>query len=270
MIGSLETRLRARRDAGRALLVPYVTGGLTGDWLDYLRAYEDAGADAIEIGLPFSDPMLDGGTIQEASDRALRRGVTPGGLLAEISAATVGTPLVVMTYSNLVFRAGARRFCDRLAESGVSGLIVPDVQYDEAGALSEAATAAGVELTLLAAPSTAPGRLRDIAGQSRGFVYGVTVMGTTGERADLAASGRSVATRLRELTTTPVLLGFGISRPEHAVEACGYADGVVVASALMRRALDGATPAEVGADVANLRQALDFTHARGVTESHHG
>ncbi|NUW29827.1 tryptophan synthase subunit alpha [Nonomuraea sp. SMC257] len=254
---SLETYLRARRDAGRALLVPYVTGGLTDDWLAYVRAYADAGADAVEIGLPFSDPMLDGGTIQEASDRALRRGVTPDRLLDEIASAAVEVPLVVMTYSNIVFRAGAKAFCARLAEAGVSGLVVPDVPHDEAGSLSVAATAAGIDLVLLAAPSTPPARLRSIAEESRGFIYGVTVMGTTGERASMPDSARSVAARLRELTTRPVLLGFGISTPEHAVEACRHADGVVVASALMRRVLDGATPAEVGSDVAAIRRALD-------------
>ncbi|SPL93354.1 Tryptophan synthase alpha chain [[Actinomadura] parvosata subsp. kistnae] len=255
-MGTLETHLRARRDAGQALLVPYVTAGLTADWPDYLRAYADAGADAIEVGLPFSDPMLDGGTIQEASDRALRRGATPGRLLAELSTANPGVPLAVMTYANLVFRTGARAFCERLAEAGVTGLIVPDVPHDEAGPLSEAATAAGVDLVLLAAPTTAPARLRGIAERSRGFVYGVTVMGTTGERAALADSAGPLAGRLRELTTCPVLLGFGISTPEQAAQACAYADGVVVASALMRRALDGATPAEVGADVAAIRRAL--------------
>jgi tryptophan synthase alpha chain len=255
--GPLEAHLRGRRDAGRALLVPYVTGGVTADWLDYARAYAKAGADAIEVGLPFSDPMLDGGTIQEASDRALSRGVTPGGLLEELSGANVGAPLIIMTYGNVVYRAGPEEFCKRLAEAGVAGLIVPDVPYDEVRGLSEAALAAGIELVLLAAPSTAAARLERIAAESRGFVYGVTVMGTTGERGALAESAGSVAARLRELTTKPVLMGFGISTPAQAVEAAAHADGVIVASALMRRVIEGATPAELGADVLAIRQALD-------------
>ncbi|MEU4625435.1 tryptophan synthase subunit alpha [Actinoplanes sp. NPDC023801] len=255
--GRLESHLRERRAAGRSLLVPYVTGGVTEDWLDCVRACADAGADAIEIGLPFSDPMLDGPTIQAASDRALQRGVTPDGVLAELADLRLSVPLVVMTYANIVLRAGVEAFGRRLADVGVSGIIVPDVPFHELEEFAAVHRTTGVEMVLLAAPATEPARLQQIAQHSRGFVYGVTVMGTTGERTDLAASAARVATRVRALTDRPVLLGFGISTPAHAVEAAGHADGVVVASALMRRLLDGAGPAAVAADVAALRSALD-------------
>lgn len=253
----LEAHLRARRDAGRSLLVPYVTAGLTADWTAYVEAYAAAGADAVEIGLPFSDPMLDGPTIQEASHAALARGVTADGLLAELAGVRAGVPLVVMTYANIVLRHGAGTFGRRLADAGVSGLIVPDVPFDEPAEFSAALAGAGVAMVLLAAPATRPDRLRQIAEHSRGFVYGVTVMGTTGERDTLAGSAAGVATRVRAVTDRPVLLGFGIARPEHAVAAAAHADGVVVASALVRRVLDGAGPDEAAADVAALRAALD-------------
>ncbi len=253
----LEAHLRARRDAGRSLLVPYVTAGLTADWTAYVEAYAAAGADAIEIGLPFSDPMLDGPTIQRASDAALRRGVTADGLLAELAAVRADVPLIVMTYANIVLRSGVATFAGRLTAAGVCGLVVPDLPVGELDDVAATLAAAGVAMVLLAAPTTRPDRLRQIAEHGRGFVYGVTVMGTTGERDTLADSAAGVAARVRAVTDRPVLLGFGIARPADAVAAAACADGVVVASALVRRVLDGTGPRQAAADVAALRAALD-------------
>ncbi|MFF5290456.1 tryptophan synthase subunit alpha [Paractinoplanes globisporus] len=241
---------------GGKALVPYVTGGITADWTSYVLAYEAAGADAIEIGLPFSDPMLDGVTIQQASDRALARGATVDGILADLSEIKVGVPLIAMTYANLVFRAGPAVFCRRLAGAGITGLIVPDLPVDEAAAVSAAAADAGVALILLAAPVTPDDRLAEIGARSRGFVYAVSLMGTTGERDTLDASASRLATRVKAVTDLPVLIGFGVSTPAQAATAAESADGVVVASALMRRVLDGATPDDVRTDVAALRAAL--------------
>ncbi|AGZ42323.1 tryptophan synthase subunit alpha [Actinoplanes friuliensis] len=248
---TLETHLRT---AGRPLLVPYVTGGITADWTDYLVACQEAGADAIEVGLPFSDPMLDGVTIQQASDRALARGVTPESILDDLSRTTLRVPIIVMTYANLVLRHGIAR----LAAAGVSGLIVPDLPLDESAVLEAEAAAAGVDLVLLVAPSTPGDRLREICERSRGFVYAISVMGTTGERETLAASAATLAARVKAVTDRPVLLGFGISTPEQAAEAGRAGDGAVVGAALMRRVLDGATPADLGRAVAELRAALDL------------
>ncbi|SDI33265.1 tryptophan synthase, alpha chain [Actinokineospora alba] len=256
-MNTLEDQLRSARDRGRKLLVPYVTGGVTDDWTRYLTAYQDAGADAVEIGLPFSDPMLDGGTIQQASDRALARGTTAHRILADLAEIDLTVPRVVMTYANLVLRQGAETFCRKLRDAGVRGLIVPDLQLGEVGEVEGAAAAAGVDLVLLAAPSTPPARLREIGARSRGFVYAVSVMGTTGERDKFADSGVALARALKAVTDLPVLLGFGVSRPAHAVQACRAADGVAVGAALMRRVLDGAGPAEVGADVDAMRTELD-------------
>ncbi len=206
----------------------------------------EAGSDAVEVGLPFSDPMMDGPTIQEASDRALKRGATPGSIMAELRAVDVPVPLAAMTYCNLVLRAGTQRFANELAGAGIGGAIVPDLPLEESVAWEADATAAGVETILLAAPVTPDDRLAVICERSDGFVYGVNLMGVTGERKDLASTSSVLAKRLKAVTDKPVLMGLGISRPDQAVAAAEYADGVVVGSALVRAMLDGASPDEVG------------------------
>jgi tryptophan synthase alpha chain len=253
----VETTLRAAREDGRKLLVPYITGGLREDWVVILLAMAAAGADAIEVGLPFSDPMMDGPTIQEASSRALERGTTPSSVLGDLRSVDVAVPLIVMTYFNLVLRAGTKRFASELAGAGVRGAIVPDLPLEESGEWEDDAGAQGVETVLLAAPVTPDERLVAICQRSHGFVYGVNLMGVTGERNSLATSSSVLAKRLKLLTDKPVIMGFGISGPEQAVAAAEHADGVVVASALMRAALDGALPDEVAERVGAIRAALD-------------
>src|SRR5579859_2390392 len=157
----VETSLRAARDTGRKLLVTYVTGGLGVHWRDVLRAMVSAGADAVEIGIPFSDPVMDGPTIQEASEQALRLGATPLGILGELRDVDVEVPLIAMTYYNIVFRAGHRRFARSLVDAGVRGAIVPDVPLEEMGEWAPAAEEAGVETVLLAAPVTPDDRLAE-------------------------------------------------------------------------------------------------------------
>jgi tryptophan synthase alpha chain len=228
-----------------------------GDWLDAVHAVADAGADAIEIGIPFSDPVMDGPTIQEASVRALARGTTPASILAQLARTEVGVPLAVMTYYNLVFRAGHRRFADSLVAAGVAGAIVPDLPLEEAGGWSDEADSAGVETVFLVAPSTPDERARRICARSHGFVYGVGLMGVTGERTELASTAREVAGRIRTMTETPVCVGIGVSTPDQAAEVCEAADGVVVGSALVRRLLDGAGPQGAADFVAELRAGID-------------
>ena len=256
-VNRLETSLRSRRDSGRKLLVPYVTGGLGKDWLDVLRAMAAAGADAIEVGIPFSDPVMDGPTIQEASQRALDEGATPTSILSGLRTVDVDVPLVVMTYYNLAFRAGHERFAHSLADAGVAGIILPDVPLEELDEWQRVATGAGVATVLLAAPVTPDDRLARLCEQSQGFIYGVNLMGVTGERTSVAESAAVLAKRLKAVTDKPVVMGFGIATPAHAAAVAAHADGVVVASALMRQLLDGAGPDEIGASVAELRAALD-------------
>jgi tryptophan synthase alpha chain len=254
---AVEAALRAARATGRKLLVPYVTGGLGSDWVDVLRAMVDAGADAVEVGIPFSDPVMDGPTIQEASVRALAAGATPPAILDALRDVEVPVPLVAMTYYNLVFRGGHRRFAQMLLDGGVRGAIIPDLPLEEMADWERAALDAGVETVLLAAPVTRDERLAELCRRARGFVYGVNLMGVTGERATLAESASVLAKRLKAATDKPVLMGFGISSPEQAVAAAADADGVIVASALMRTLLDGGGAAEVGRQVAAFRAALD-------------
>jgi tryptophan synthase alpha chain len=253
----LETHLRERRAAGRALLAPYVTGGLGTAWLDVVRATADAGADAIEIGIPFSDPVMDGRTVQEASQRALELGATPAKIVAEAALLDVSVPLAVMTYYNVIAHAGTKRFAAQLADAGIDGAIVPDLPLDELGEWGDAADAAGIETVLLAAPTTPDHRLRAICDRSRGFVYGVSLLGVTGERDTLADQAAEMGQRCKSMTDMPVLLGVGISTAEHAVAAARSADGVIVGSALVRRVLSGGGPDEAGRYVAELRAALD-------------
>ena len=253
----VEASLRAGRDAGRKLLVPYVTGGFGSRWLDVLAAMVSAGADAVEVGIPFSDPVMDGPTIQEASVRALQLGATPVSIMTELRRAPVEVPLVAMTYYNLVFRGGHRRFAHSLTDAGVKGVIIPDLPLEELGDWWPAAEEAGVETVLLAAPVTPDDRMAELCRKSRGFVYGVNVMGVTGERGALAESAAVLAKRLKDMTDKPVLMGFGVSTPEQAVEAASTADGVIVASALMRTLLEGGSVDQVGDQVAAMRSALD-------------
>lgn len=254
---NLESHLRARRDEGRKLLVPYVTGGLGAGWAEVVRAVADAGADAIEIGIPFSDPVMDGTTVQEASQRALDIGATPTSIFTDTRSIDVDVPLVAMTYYNPVHHAGHERFASSLAEAGIDGAIVPDLPLDELNGWADAADGAGVETVLLAAPTTTDDRLRAICERSRGFVYGVSLMGVTGERARLASRAQEMGRRCKEATDKPVLLGVGISNPEQAVEAAASADGVIVGSALMSRLLHGGDADDAHDFVASLRRALD-------------
>ncbi|MGX6603280.1 tryptophan synthase subunit alpha [Micromonosporaceae bacterium Da 78-11] len=253
----LESRATEAKAAGRKLLIPYVTGGVTADWTDLLRAAVDAGADAIEVGLPFSDPTMDGPVVQASSHQALTRGTTTRQILDEVAALGLTVPLIAFTYANLVVHDSVDRFCADAAAAGISGMIVPDVPIDEAQPFSDAAEQHGLDLVLLASPATTPQRRVEIAKRSRGFVYAISVMATTGERAELHGTGRPLVTSLQQSTELPVVLGFGISGAQQAAEAAEYADGVVVGSALMRRVLDGAGPAEVTAFLGGMRTALD-------------
>jgi tryptophan synthase alpha chain len=255
--GRLEARLRAARDRGRKLLVPYVTGGFPG-WARAVEACAAAGADAIEVGIPFSDPVMDGPTIQEASERALAAGATPQGIVGTMADLDAGdVPLVVMTYYNIVHRYGNERFAASLADAGVAGAIVPDLPLEEAGPWAAAADAAGVETVLLAAPTGSDERLAAICARSRGWVYGIGLLGVTGERDALARSALEIAARLKGITDLPVLVGVGVSNAEQAAEVAAVADGVIVGSALVRRLLDGGGPEAAGAFVAELRAGLD-------------
>ncbi|MCE9623388.1 MAG: tryptophan synthase subunit alpha [Actinomycetia bacterium] len=253
--GVMEREFRAKRAAGRKLLVPYITGGFPG-WQDAVRAAAAAGADAIEIGIPFSDPVMDGPIIQQASQLALEAGATPVSILDDARALDVSIPLAVMTYYNTVHHAGLERFAAQLVGAGIVAAIVPDLPLEEAGPWCAAADAAGVETVMLAAPTAPDSRLPRIVARSRGFVYSVGLLGVTGERAQLAGTATELAARLKAITDVPVLVGVGVSNAAQAVQATQVADGVVMGASVVRRLLE-AGPDDVGLYIDEVRRALD-------------
>jgi tryptophan synthase alpha chain len=238
-VRDLERALRSRLDAGGRAFVPYVTGGLAGVDAELLRGLEEAGADAIEVGIPFSDPVMDGPVIQEASRRALEDGATPSSVLGTVKEAGLRVPVAVMTYANPVWHAGLEAFLEACVDAGVSGAIVPDLPVDEASEWTSACAEASVAPIFLAAPGSSEARLRAIGETSRGFVYCVATYGVTGERERLAETAAELVGRLRPLTDRPLVVGVGIAEPDQAAEACAFADGVVVGSALVRPLLEG-------------------------------
>jgi tryptophan synthase alpha chain len=239
VVPDLEGALRARRDGGGRAFVPYVTGGLPGVDADFLRGLEESGADAVEVGIPFSDPVMDGGVIQEASHLALEEGTRPGDVLAAVKEAGLSIPVAVMTYFNPVLRHGPSEFLADAAQAGVSGAIVPDLPVDEADDWIRACSKVSMAPVFLAAPGSTTERLASIAASARGFVYCVATYGVTGERDRLAGTAQEVVRALRPLTDLPLLVGVGIGSPAQASEACAFADGVIVGSALVRRLVDG-------------------------------
>jgi tryptophan synthase alpha chain len=252
----LEKALRAGRDEGRKLLIPYLMGGMTDDWTQALAAVIAAGADAVEVGIPFSDPMMDGPVIQEAGLRALQRGTVPDQVLDGIARAEAPVPIAVMTYYNLVFRAGHKRMARSLAAAGVSGAIIADLPIEEIGSWASEADDAGISTVLLVAPSSPPERVERICARARGFVY-VARMGVTGERVDLGVDVAKVVDRIRRCTDMPVCVGVGVSTPDQAAQVCEVADGVVVGSALVRRLLEEQGPDGAAAFIGSFREAID-------------
>ncbi len=236
---ALEAALRGRRDGGGKAFVPYVTGGSPGVDAGLLRALAEAGADAVEVGIPFSDPVMDGGVIQEASRLALEAGATPTSVLATVREAALGVPVAVMTYLNPVLRHGFEPFLAEASGAGVSGVIVPDLPVDEGDEWVEACRRSGVSPVFLAAPGSSAERLRAIGSAGGGFVYCVATYGVTGERDRLAGTAEELVASLRPLTRLPLLVGVGIGTPGQAGEACAFADGVIVGSAIVRELLAG-------------------------------
>jgi tryptophan synthase alpha chain len=253
-----------RTDGRRAALMPYLMGGFPDVAASRAigTACAENGADLLEFGIPYSDPLADGPVIHAAGTRALAAGATPAGVLAVAGDLAELVPVVVMCYANLVYARGVERFADELAGRGISGLIVPDLPLEEAPEFLAACDAAGIALVPLVAPTTPPERLAAIGANARGFVYTVSVTGTTGERAGVSGELAGVIERTKAATEVPVALGFGISTPGDAAAAADAgADGVIVGSRLVRAAAEadaaGEDPAAaVGAAVAELSGAL--------------
>ena len=201
---------------------------------------EECGADIIELGVPFSDPLADGPTIQKAAQRALGEGVTLGKVIGFVGSLrkTTQIPIVLMTYYNLIFRYGEERFVREAYTAGVDGIIVPDLPPDEAGVLLSFSKSTGFDVIFLVAPTSTDERIKRVARASRGFIYYVSITGITGSKLSIDASIGSHIEKIRQTSRKPVAVGFGIATPEEASEIAKIADGVIVGSAIVKRVED--------------------------------
>jgi tryptophan synthase alpha chain len=234
-------RVREAFREGSTALVPYLTGGYPS--LEGARevgeAYLEAGADVLEIGVPFSDPLADGPTIQNTTTRALANGADLDYCLELASGFSGRVPVIFLLYYNVIFARGAERFLGEAADAGVSGLVIPDLPVDEAGRFAELAAGAGVAFCPLVAPTSTDDRVSRVGEMASGFVYCVSVAGVTGVRDTLPPGAVELLRRVRARTDAPVALGFGIGSAEAAVEAAGEADGIIIGSKLMRLVDEG-------------------------------
>ena len=254
--------IRKANDQGRAAFIPFATAGYpdASTSLDVAVALIDAGADVLEIGLPYSDPLADGATIQRASSVALANGATLDdsiALIARIHAARPKTPIVTMGYCNQVLggKDGAS-VLQRLADAGVSGFILADITPDESEALEAEAAAVGIGLVYLVAPTTTADRVPYVAKRSQGFLYAVSLAGVTGARASLPPGVKTFLRQVGEVSPVPVAVGFGVSKPKHAKQLAPVADGVITASALIDALGPDGTDIDAMAELArSLREA---------------
>lgn len=262
-------RLRAAFPEDRVALMPYLTAGYP--TLDEARevgeAYVAAGADVIEIGVPFSDPLADGPTIQGTTIRAIENGANLDYCFDLASGLSDRVPVVFLVYYNVVFARGVTEFLEAAAEAGVSGLVIPDLPVDEMGEFSRLAEERGVALCPLAAPTSTEERLARIGEAATGFVYCVSVAGVTGARDNLPPGAIDLLRRVRASTQAPAALGFGISTAEGAVEAAAEADGVIVGSKLMQLVEEGG-PERAKEWLVGVREALAGVSRAGAGARH--
>jgi tryptophan synthase alpha chain len=229
------TRLRAEARPG---LVTYTTAGDPdlARSAEILKALDRAGADVLEVGVPFSDPLADGPVIQRATERALAAGGSLRTALAMIAKVRpqISAPIVVFSYANPLLRLGVDAFARQAADAGVDGVLALDLPIEEAGTFRETLAAAGLDTIFLLSPTTTEARIRKAAELGSGFLYGISRLGVTGARAQVATGAQEMVQRIRAHTSLPIALGFGISRPEQVAEVCAYADAAVVGSALVQ------------------------------------
>ncbi len=258
MTSRITKKFRELRKTGRKAFIPYIMTGhptlqRTGDLMKILEA---SGADIVELGVPFSDPLADGPTIQKAAQTALGQGITLTRVIAFVAdlRKTTQIPVILMTYYNPVFKYGEERFARDAAAAGVDGIIVPDLPPDEAGNLIAACRKTGIDTIFLLAPTSTEERIRKVVQASRGFIYYVSITGITGANLAMDASIGSHIAHIRELCDTPVAVGFGISNPAEAATVAQLADGVIVGSAIVRQA--GDPDADISRYLLSLRNAV--------------
>jgi tryptophan synthase alpha chain len=257
---SVSSCFQSLRDCGQCALIPFITAGDPdlATTATALKTLDKAGADLIELGVPYSDPLADGPVIQAAATRALARGVKLHdviGMVAEVSP-QLKAPIILFTYYNPILNLGIRPFLTQIASAGVKGLVVPDLPLEEAEELLVPAAEIGIEVILLVAPTSSQERIVAIAAKSQGFIYLVSVTGVTGARTGLEDRVGDILQNLRSITDKPIAIGFGISAPAHALQVRQWgADGVIVGSAMVERLAEG-TPTEGLESIAQFCQSL--------------
>jgi tryptophan synthase alpha chain len=262
-VSRIAATFAALRGSGRRALIPFVMGGdpSAEATASFLEAFARSGADLLEIGVPFSDPIADGPINQRAAQRALAQGASLTGML-DLAARVrprVGQPMVLLSYYNPLLQFGLEVFCASAAAAGLDGVVVPDLPPEEGGPLREAATPAGLDVIFLAAPTSTDERLAQVAQASQGFIYCVSLTGVTGVRASVSSEVGALVGRLRRHTALPVCVGFGVSTPDHARQVAAVADGVIVGSAIVALVeRDGASAAPALSEfVKALRAGVD-------------
>jgi tryptophan synthase alpha chain len=250
-------RLRAEKRPG---LVTFTTAGdpdLSRS-AEILKALDRAGADVLEVGVPFSDPLADGPVIQRATERAIAAGGSLRASLAMIARVRphVSAPIVIFSYANPLLRLGLDVFSREAADAGVDGVLALDLPIEEAGGFRETLATAGIDTIFLLSPTTTEARIQRAAELGSGFLYGISRLGVTGARAQVASGAEAMVRRIREHTAMPIALGFGISRPEHVAQVCAYADAAVVGSALVSVIAEASARTDLIARVENYVQWL--------------
>lgn len=236
---SVSARFEQLRAKGQAALIPFITAGDPNleTTAAALRELDRCGADLIELGVPYSDPLADGPVIQAAATRALQKGTTLNKVLDVVRTVSpeLRSPIILFTYYNPILNLGSEKFLQTIYDAGVRGLVVPDLPLEESHSLLEPAAAIGIEVILLVAPTSPPERLQAIAAKSQGFIYVVSATGVTGVRQQVAKNVQSMIESLRRITDKPIGVGFGISQPEHARQVIAWqADAVIVGSAMVK------------------------------------
>jgi tryptophan synthase alpha chain len=259
-VARVEGAFAVARDQGRAALMPYMMGGFPDQETAtaVATAYADAGADLIELGIPFSDPLADGPVIHAADTAALAAGATLGTVLETCDAIADRVPVALMCYANMVLAVGVEHFAAIAADARAAAVIVPDLPLEEQGEIDEALAGQGLVLVPLVAPTTPPERLGTICARARGFVYIVSTRGVTGERHGLPPELEQLVAAVKEEASVPAAVGFGISTPEQAAEVGAIADGVIIGSRLVREVADAP---DRDAAVAGVSEFLSETRA---------
>jgi tryptophan synthase alpha chain len=240
-MSALHEAFTRARSEGRAALIGYLPAGFptVQGSIDILRAMVANGVDIVEVGLPYSDPLMDGAVIQQAAEIALGNGTTPADVLAVVAGvAETGAPTLVMSYWNPIERFGVDEFAAQLGAAGGVGVITPDLTPEEAGAWVQATDRHSIDRIFLVAPSSTQARIDVVAGVTSGFVYAASTMGVTGMRTSLSGSAAQIVARIRARTDKPICVGVGVSTPEQAAEVAAFADGVIVGSAFVRAVLE--------------------------------